>query len=121
MADWIWGRWGIGASGGCFGVSQYAYAPLGHVSKGFILAVDHPRIWGWQPLLKTSTVQTDYCVPIWGVVAVMTVFSIGMWRYDAIARRRERAVGLNLCPKCNYNRAGLASGAKCPECGSPFA
>jgi hypothetical protein len=28
-----------------------------------------------------------------------------------------RSAGLNLCPKCNYDRAGLAAGAKCPECG----
>ena len=25
-------------------------------------------------------------------------------------------MGLNLCPKCNYDRAGLEAGAKCPEC-----
>jgi hypothetical protein len=24
----------------------------------------------------------------------------------------------NACPKCRYDRTGLAAGAKCPECGS---
>jgi rubrerythrin len=37
------------------------------------------------------------------------------WRLDTFARRRAR---LNLCPKCNYDRAGIAGDAKCPECGA---
>jgi ssDNA-binding Zn-finger/Zn-ribbon topoisomerase 1 len=37
------------------------------------------------------------------------------WRLDTLARRRER---INHCPKCNYDRAGIAAGAVCPECGA---
>jgi hypothetical protein len=36
------------------------------------------------------------------------------WWLDVQARRRAR---LNLCPKCTYDRAGIAGDAKCPECG----
>ena len=34
---------------------------------------------------------------------------------DTLARRRAR---IGFCPKCNYDRTGLAAGAVCPECGS---
>ena len=37
-------------------------------------------------------------------------------RLDALATRRAR---LNLCPKCNYDRTGLAATAVCPECAAP--
>jgi rubrerythrin len=38
------------------------------------------------------------------------------WRLDVLARRRDR---LNLCPRCNYDRAGIGKDAVCPECGAP--
>jgi hypothetical protein len=54
-------------------------------------------------------------VPLWVLVAA-SALAVGVaWRFDILARRRAR---LNLCPKCNYDRAGLAVGAKCPECGA---
>jgi uncharacterized OB-fold protein len=40
---------------------------------------------------------------------------MGAWWLDAKARRR---ILLNLCPNCSYDRAGLAMGAVCPECGA---
>ncbi|HVU63664.1 MAG TPA: hypothetical protein VHC70_06795 [Phycisphaerales bacterium] len=57
-------------------------------------------------------------LPLWPLVAAVGLASFTAWRLDTLARRRERAARLNLCPKCNYNRAGLAADAKCPECGS---
>ena len=46
---------------------------------------------------------------VWCAVVLLTVFHL--------ASRRAR---LNLCPTggCNYDRTGLAIGAKCPECGA---
>jgi rubrerythrin len=37
------------------------------------------------------------------------------WRIENIVRRRMRR---DLCPRCGYDRRGLAADAKCPECGS---
>jgi hypothetical protein len=54
-------------------------------------------------------------VPLWTFVALAALATGAAWRRDAIARRRAR---LNLCPTCSYDRAGLAKGAVCPECGS---
>jgi len=39
----------------------------------------------------------------------------GVGRLDMLARRRAR---IGCCPKCNYDRAGLAPGSVCPECGA---
>lgn len=54
-------------------------------------------------------------VPFW-IPALLTGAVAAMaWRLDALARRRARH---GLCPKCHYDRAGLAAGAVCPECGA---
>jgi hypothetical protein len=41
---------------------------------------------------------------------------LGMVECVAFARRRVRR-GKGRCPSCGYDRAGLAEGAACPECG----
>jgi hypothetical protein len=53
-------------------------------------------------------------LPLWVPTAVMAGLTALGWRFDCLVRRRAR---LNLCPKCNYDRAGIAGDAKCPECG----
>jgi hypothetical protein len=54
-------------------------------------------------------------VPLWLPLAASIAFAVWLWRLDVLARRHAR---LNLCPKCNYDRAGIAADAKCPECGA---
>ena len=56
-----------------------------------------------------------FSVPLWIPAAGALIFTAIVWRLDTLARRRAR---LNLCPKCHYDRAGLAAGAVCPECGA---
>lgn len=52
------------------------------------------------------------------VVVGVLLTELGVTIDKATARRRA----LNgRCLKCNYNRAGLAVEAVCPECGSPAA
>ena len=55
------------------------------------------------------------CIPLWGPLVVVALATVSAWHLDTFARRRAL---LNLCPKCNYDRIGLADGAVCPECGS---
>jgi hypothetical protein len=57
-------------------------------------------------------------IPFWIPLAVAIALTAWAWHLDALACRRERAARLNLCPKCNYDRAGIAKDAVCPECGA---
>ena len=54
-------------------------------------------------------------IPLWPVIVLSLFATAFAWRLDALARRRARA---GFCPKCNYDRTGLAPGAVCPECGA---
>jgi hypothetical protein len=56
-------------------------------------------------------------LPLWFPPALALIPTLVAWRLDVVAGRRQQA-RLNLCPKCHYDRAGLAAGAVCPECGS---
>ena len=61
-------------------------------------------------------------VPLWTPTVCAALVTTIAWRLDTLARRRAKG-GLNLCPKCGYDRTGLVGGkdgggAKCPECGS---
>jgi hypothetical protein len=69
----------------------------------------------WYFRWTRDRVGTFLAFPLW-IPSVMTAITTALaWRLDTFARRRAR---LNLCPKCNYDRAGIAGDAKCPECGA---
>jgi hypothetical protein len=53
--------------------------------------------------------------PIWTLMLVSATFTLVEWRLARASRRRNR---VNYCPKCNYDRAGIAKDALCPECGA---
>jgi hypothetical protein len=61
---------------------------------------------------------THRTVPIWILLAPTLLATAAAWRLDALARRRART---GVCPKCGYDRAGLAASAVCPECGTDAA
>ena len=54
-------------------------------------------------------------IPLWLPAIMLVGILVAVHRFELLARRRAR---LNLCPKCHYDRTGLAIGAKCPECGA---
>jgi hypothetical protein len=57
-------------------------------------------------------------IPFWLLVAAVLPLTGFAWHRDRVVRRLQRAALLNLCPKCDYDRAGIAGDAKCPECGA---
>ena len=69
--------------------------------------------WGFK--YTNDPAHQEIRFPLWPLVVVLTCTTAAAWRLDTLARRRAR---LNLCPKCNYDRTGLAAGAVCPECGA---
>lgn len=54
-------------------------------------------------------------VPLWFPALISLLATAAAWRADFAHRRRARA---GTCSSCNYDRAGLAPNAVCPECGS---
>jgi len=87
--------------------------PEPHREVGYYAIVDKPRLWfdwgnwGFGPYLA---------IPLWPAVLLSLLTTAAAWRADSKYLLRARA---GLCPACNYNRAGLAAGAVCPECGTP--
>lgn len=69
----------------------------------------------WRPYFSPRAANAGiFFLPFWLLTGTAFAATVVAWRLDAIARRRERA---HLCPKCRYDRTGLAVGAVCPECG----
>jgi hypothetical protein len=92
--------------------------------------IDHGQ-WRWDPVADDAPFRWWFSaynlggwsrfslisIPLWFPIVVAGTASSLAWRLDSMARRRAR---INLCPKCHYDRAGLAKGAVCPECGSKW-
>ncbi len=76
----------------------------------------HPfkLLWSFDP--STDPTRPAVFLPLWPVVAASVAATAIAWRLDTLVRRRAK---MNLCPKCGYDRTGLATNdAKCPECGA---
>jgi hypothetical protein len=69
----------------------------------------------WHFRCYRTPISTQVDLPLWILALPPMSSSLIAWRMEVLAHRRAR---LNLCPKCHYDRAGLAAGAKCPECGT---
>ena len=108
-SKWFGGAYAWKIEGGGFGFGRFEPSPANDnvaiTSPGSFLI----------PFLRTSS-GGWYCnVPLW-IPAALTLIPAGtVWIADSAARRRAR---MNLCPKCHYDRTGLAGNAVCPECGT---
>lgn len=71
--------------------------------------------WGFDGALDRATRAGFATIPLWAPTLLALLTTATAWRCDAVARRRAR---VGLCPTCHYDRAGLAAGADCPECGA---
>ncbi len=128
---WIGSGWFIHASGfsggrcvviagGGVHVARMAYLEDDDDGKATIAVFERVNR-RWEPLPFAWKVSSDYLgpqvfIPLWIPVIAAALIALLASHLDILARRRAR---LNLCPKCHYDRAGLAAGAVCPECGRP--
>jgi hypothetical protein len=71
-------------------------------------------LWTWS---RSGAVGIDFVsIPLWPLILIAAFPSLLMFHVEA---RSRRLVQSNRCPGCAYDRAGIAAGSKCPECGKP--
>jgi hypothetical protein len=85
-----------------------------------------PLLWGLYFYFRQINPNTSYSravpyapIPV-GLIVDGLVWATPWW-FALVGIRRARRWNRrrrNYCPRCNYNLAGLASGSKCPECGT---
>jgi hypothetical protein len=91
--------------------------------------MDTPPEFRWVPELQyystPSTVQQGATVrfyrgliPHWILIALACIPTFFLARRDLRRRRTNRALRLNRCTKCDYDRANLDARSACPECGA---
>lgn len=74
----------------------------------------HPRMWSLVFEWNQGSGALHVSIPLW-VSALGAIFpTAAAWRLDTLARRAR----VGNCPKCDYDRRGLAVASVCPECGA---
>jgi heme A synthase len=106
-------RGGISVGAGLLFTADFDAPSPGRRSE-FVL-VTLPFDWRWWGVYFEGGDIRQIAMPIWAFAASAAAVTACAWRLDTLARRRAP---LNLCPRCNYDRTGLAKDAVCPECGS---
>ncbi len=69
----------------------------------------------WSFEHATTPRLSYWFVPLWPLPLLSLLATAAAWRADAKYLRRARD---GACLKCGYDRAGLAAGVVCPECGA---
>lgn len=73
-----------------------------------------------QRLLRTQTTRL-IATPLWSGIILNTLFFSALYAlfpFAVVLLIRRRRLKKNHCRNCNYNLAGLAIDAPCPECGT---
>jgi hypothetical protein len=123
--DWSWGPLTAYSFSGSLGLNHRSSPGAGDSTYyGFsITPYLHRGIDWWSaPICGDYTLMnglhrsTGWRLQVPTLLPFSMTFTVTMycWLSEWFARRRAR---LNLCPKCNYDRAGIGAGAVCPECG----
>ena len=84
-------------------------------SHGWIVFTDRGSIPWWFNPGGLSRLVTVAEIPLWPAPLMSLLITAFFWHRDAVDRARSLR---GVCPKCNYDRTGLAAGAVCPECGA---
>jgi len=92
--------------------SPWASYPVAH--PGWRVFRDSDAF-GWRLWHGVEEGRHSCIVPLWPLVVLASITTGLSWQLDLATRRSAK---LNLCPKCGYDRAGIARDAKCPECGA---
>ena len=107
----------VGSGGFCCGemddLSRIDSAQLAAAEQ--MMSGWHAFSFEWMPSEVRAGGVRLFSYPFWIPLIASALATATAWRLDTLARRRRAK--LNLCPKCNYDRTGLAVGAVCPECG----
>lgn len=111
FAWWI-GPWGIAVNVSSGGVSFVNWRFTSPVQRGWTIARTPERRFSSSFRLDRGTGGSvpHLRIPLWTFAAATGVGAAAfMWR--------ARKVPVSGCAGCGYDRAGLAPGAACPECG----
>ena len=74
-----------------------------------------PAGWAWLPGWRGSGLgEMGLSIPLWCLAAPFAWFAVST---EVRHGRRLKREQIGKCLKCGYDRAGLAEGAACPECG----
>jgi hypothetical protein len=92
-------------------------APISGVARGYSSYPIGGYRLDWGMKLREPGAVWSVWVPLWTVTLVSLGITLLAWRLDVIAGRESK----NACRTCGYDRAGLAVGAVCPECGAKAA
>ena len=111
---WVSGTGWVGVEAGRFGIAPFIRSTLGR-EPGVYGPLPWHVNWGWFWVNSAQHRRADLWIPLWPAPAGSLLITVAAWRLDTIAPRRAR---IGFCPKCSYNRTGLAPGAVCPECGA---
>lgn len=116
--------WDFEVVGGRLCLARVDFGPPGSVSGSeFHSSVTKRKTptpaWDWSISREVHVnpgLPNDYFieVPLHVPLALIALVTGGLFGNDT---RRRRTAGTNRCAKCGYDRAGLAEGAACPECG----
>ena len=126
-SGWCGVRWSVGDGRGFFVSRGLLSVDFDFIRTNDLLVMSsHALPRGWNGDLHSFRMFSQFAhwhmeyrhhvtIPLWLPSLAAFSFAASGLGLDTLARRRAK---LNLCPKCSYDRTGLAIGAKCPECGA---
>jgi hypothetical protein len=111
-AAWFSQSWAIAVDGGSIMV---VYSPAALKGMTGWHAVPVAGEYRWWFFHHETPLGVVWGMPTWIPAGLVLLVTARAWWIDC---RIRRLASVHLCPKCRYDRAGLATGSVCPECGA---